>query len=193
MENKKMLNNNEVVFELCHPEAVMPTYANEGDAGMDLYTVEDVVIGAGETKIISTGLKMAMPVGKEAQVRPRSGIASSTRLRVVNTPGTIDCHYRDIVGVAIENTSTNFLEIAEELGLTNYVLMSQNSCKKTYPVDKKAEGFVKNANGTYYIPKGTRIAQLVIADVAQVSISQVDNVLDYEGNRGGGWGHTGVK
>lgn len=182
-----------VYFEKAHEDAVIPTYANPTDAGMDLYTVSDVIINPGETKIISTGLKMVMKPGYEAQIRPRSGIASSTKLRVVNSPGTIDCTYRDIVGVAIQNTSTNFYEIAKELGITEYVMMYEANMHYAYPVDKKDKGFVKNANGAYFIPAGTRIAQMVIAKVAKVKIEECDDVLEVDpSNREGGFGSSGV-
>ena len=84
--------NAEVVsipIELCHPDAKIPTYANIGDAGMDIYALDDYVIAPGETKLIPTGIKVAIPLGYELQVRPKSGRALKTKLRVANTPGTI--------------------------------------------------------------------------------------------------------
>ena len=78
-----------IPIELCHPDAKIPTYANVGDAGMDIYALDDYIIAPGETKLIPTGLKVAIPLGYELQVRPKSGCALKTKLRVANTPGTI--------------------------------------------------------------------------------------------------------
>ncbi len=92
-------------IELCHPDAVLPCYAREGDAGMDVYTVEDVILAGKETKIIKTGFKVVVPEGFELQVRPRSGLSLKTPLRVANSPGTIDSGYRDEVGIVVQNTN----------------------------------------------------------------------------------------
>ena len=78
-----------IPIELCHPNAKIPTYANDTDAGMDVYALEDITIHPGETVLVKTGLKVAIPVGYEIQVRPKSGRALKTKMRVANTPGTI--------------------------------------------------------------------------------------------------------
>ena len=71
--------------------------------------------------------------------------------------------------------------------------MHEANMQQAYPVDSKAPGFVKNANGTYFIPKGTRIAQMVIAKVAPVTIEECDDVLEIDSSdRGGGFGSSGV-
>ena len=74
--------------------AVVPTYGTEDAAGFDFYAIEDVTINAGETKLIKTGIAMAIPSGYEVQVRPRSGMSLKTSFRVANAPGTIDADYR---------------------------------------------------------------------------------------------------
>ena len=94
-----------IPIELCRPEAVMPQYARPGDAGMDVRSMESMVIFPGDTKIIPTGIKVAIPEGYEIQIRPRSGLSLKTGLRVANSPGTIDSGYRDEIGVIIHNTS----------------------------------------------------------------------------------------
>lgn len=75
--------------ELCHENAQMPQYAHVTDAGMDIYAIEDVTIAPGETKLVRTGIKLAIPTGYEIQVRPKSGRAQKTKMRVANSPGTI--------------------------------------------------------------------------------------------------------
>ncbi len=95
----------EVCIELCHRDARLPEYARAGDAGMDIYAVEDCLIEAGVTKIVKTGLKVAVPTGFEIQIRPRSGVSLKTPLRLANSPGTIDVGYRDEIGIIVHNTS----------------------------------------------------------------------------------------
>lgn len=95
-----------IFVECCHPEAKIPQYARFGDAGMDLYAVAEQLILPGQTLLIRTGLKVALPVGYELQVRPRSGLSLKSPLRIANSPGTIDAGYRDEICVIIHNTST---------------------------------------------------------------------------------------
>lgn len=78
-----------VSVEKCRKNAKIPTYANKNDAGCDVYAVENTTIAAGETKIIPTGLKVAIPSGWMISVRPRSGMSAKTGIRVANAPGTI--------------------------------------------------------------------------------------------------------
>lgn len=94
-----------VFIEKCHPEARIPVYSRDGDAGMDVFALYDVKIMPQETVIIKTGLKVAIPEGYEIQIRPRSGLSLKTPLRVPNSPGTIDAGYRDEIGIIITNTS----------------------------------------------------------------------------------------
>lgn len=95
-----------VYIELCDPSAVLPSYAYEGDAGMDIHALEDVEINPNATVIARTGIKVAIPQGYEIQIRPRSGLSLKSPLRIANSPGTIDAGYRDEVGVIIHNSST---------------------------------------------------------------------------------------
>ena len=93
-----------VAVEFCHENAKEPTYANPDDAGCDVYAVEDTLIAPGETKIIPTGLKVAIPAGWMISVRPRSGMSAKTGIRIANAPGTIDTGYRNEVGIILHNT-----------------------------------------------------------------------------------------
>lgn len=95
----------QVFLELCHQEAKMPSYARPGDAGTDLYTIEDLVIKPGETVLVRTGIKVAIPFGYEIQIRPRSGLSLKTPLRVANSPGTIDAGYREEICIIVNNIS----------------------------------------------------------------------------------------
>ena len=83
----------------------LPAFATASSAGMDLraFLVSNIVIAPGERALVPTGLHMALPVGYEAQVRPRSGLAYKHGVTVLNSPGTIDADYRGDVGVILIN------------------------------------------------------------------------------------------
>ena len=84
-------------------DAVVPKYAHDGDAGVDLYSAINLNLKPGERALVPTGLKMAIPCGYEGQVRPKSGLALKHGLTVLNTPGTVDAPYRGEVGVIVIN------------------------------------------------------------------------------------------
>ena len=86
-----------------HENAVIPKYANVGDAGMDIYAIEETTIEPKTTVIIPTGLRMAIPIGYEIQIRPRSGMSCKTKIRVANSIGTIDSGYRGDIGIIFDN------------------------------------------------------------------------------------------
>ena len=97
---------NESSFEL-------PTYATKAASGVDLKAVleDPIVLEPLERKIIGTGLKIALPEGYEAQVRPRSGLAAKQGISVLNAPGTIDADYRGEIGVILVNLSNKAVTI----------------------------------------------------------------------------------
>lgn len=92
-------------FRKIAADAVIPSYAHDGDAGMDVRSVEDLTVPARGRALVHTGLVMLLPPGWEAQVRPRSGLALKSGITVLNTPGTIDSGYRGEVGVILFNSS----------------------------------------------------------------------------------------
>ncbi len=83
----------------------LPAYATGGAAGLDLHAAvsESVILAPGARALVSTGLRIAVPEGYEAQVRPRSGWALREGLGMVNSPGTIDSDYRNVIGVLLIN------------------------------------------------------------------------------------------
>nr|AOE13476.1 deoxyuridine 5'-triphosphate nucleotidohydrolase [uncultured bacterium] len=85
----------------------LPSFATVNSAGVDLRanSVSPITLGPLERTIIGTGLKMALPEGFEAQIRPRSGLAAKHGLSVLNAPGTIDADYRGEIGVILVNLS----------------------------------------------------------------------------------------
>ena len=95
----------EIINRSKHP---LPTYATVASAGMDLRADldEPITLNPLQRTLVPTGLYMALPVGYEAQVRPRSGLALKKGITVLNTPGTIDADYRGQVGVILVNLSS---------------------------------------------------------------------------------------
>jgi dUTP pyrophosphatase len=85
--------------------AVVPAYATEHAAGMDLHAVLDapLTLAPGERALVPTGLALEIPDGFEGQVRPRSGLALRQGIALVNAPGTIDADYRGEVGIIVIN------------------------------------------------------------------------------------------
>ena len=94
----------ELLVRRLHPDAQMPAGAYDGDAGLDLASVEEVVLGPGERHTVATGLAVAIPAGHAGFVQPRSGLAARQGITVVNSPGLIDEGYRGELKVVLLNT-----------------------------------------------------------------------------------------
>jgi len=92
-------------IERLRPDAQLPAYAHgpHEDAGMDLHAVEQVTLEPGVPRLVPTGLRLEIPPGHEAQVRPRSGLALKHAITMPNAPGTIDPGYRGEVRVILLN------------------------------------------------------------------------------------------
>lgn len=166
----------QIPVELCHEDAKLPTYANVTDSGMDVYALDDYTIHPGETRLIPTGIKMAIPHGYEIQVRPKSGRALKTKLRVANTPGTIDAGYRDEICVIVENIEAPIKDII-------------------YDFDDNGNIILRSIlhGSVYFIGKGEKFCQLVLSEVPKAALYVVNNVGEIGENRGGGFGSTGLK
>lgn len=81
----------------------MPNRAHDGDAGVDLFSAEDVELAPGHRALVGTGVAVAVPFGMVGLIHPRSGLASRVGLSIVNSPGTIDAGYRGEIKVALIN------------------------------------------------------------------------------------------
>ena len=88
-----------------HPDAIVPTYAHGGDAGMDLFSVEECEILPMSLKLVKTGIAIELPEGTEGQVRSKSGIALKNGVFVLNSPGTVDESFRGEICVILYNLS----------------------------------------------------------------------------------------
>ncbi len=166
----------QIPVELCHPDAKIPQYANTSDSGMDVYALDDYIIAPGETKLIPTGIKLALPPGYEIQVRPKSGRALKTKLRIANTPGTVDAGYRDEIKVIVENIEPPIKDIE-------------------YDFDDNGTPIIKSIlhGAAYTISKGEKFCQLVLMEVPKAALYRVEQVGEIGENRGGGFGSTGLK
>lgn len=102
----------QVINESHHP---LPQYATVQSAGLDLRANLDtsITLLPMERRLIPTGLRIALPQGYEAQVRPRSGLALKHGITLLNTPGTIDADYRGEIGIILVNLSTESFTIAD--------------------------------------------------------------------------------
>ena len=132
---------NESPFEL-------PAYATISSAGVDLKAFLDHPIDLKplERKIIPTGIKLALPEGYEAQIRPRSGLAAKHGISILNSPGTIDSDYRGEIGVILVNLSNQVFTINRgdriaQLVLTKYEKINWKIIKELPETNRGIGGF----------------------------------------------------
>jgi dUTP pyrophosphatase len=97
----------ELPIQKLRDDAVVPTRAYAGDAGLDLTACERVELGPGERSLVGTGLAIAIPAGYAGYVQPRSGLAAKHGITIVNTPGLVDSGYRGELKVILLNTDAN--------------------------------------------------------------------------------------
>jgi len=116
-----------VEFQRVDPDSTdlpLPRYMTSGSAAMDMAAAVDepVVLKPGETSLIPTGFRMALPEGYEAQIRPRSGLAAKHGVTVLNTPGTIDSDYRGEVKVILANFGHDSFQVVRGLRICQMVI-----------------------------------------------------------------------
>jgi len=103
----------ELPIQRLRADAVVPTRAYAGDAGLDLASCERIELGPGERATVATGLAVAIPDGYAGFVQPRSGLASRHGITIVNTPGLVDSGYRGELKVILLNTDANEAFVVE--------------------------------------------------------------------------------
>ena len=165
----------QVPIELTSENAKIPTYANLGDAAVDLYSPADYTINPGETVIIPCDIKVALPYGYAFLIHPRSGTSAKSKLRVANSVGLIDSQYKGVIGVIIENIEPPIKDI-------------------TYEFDENGRPILTSVlhGKSYTISKGERFAQMRLVEVPTVNFFQVETVAEIGDDRGGGFGSSGV-
>lgn len=152
---------------------VMPEYKTAGAAAMDVCAQEEYTIAPGEKVLIKTGIRLAIPQGYAVLVQPRSGMSLKTKLRIANTPGLIDSDYRGEIGVIMENVDPPIKQIY-------------------FDADGKIQSI--EYGSSYTVGKGERIAQLRLVEAPRMALYEVENLDNYETERGeGGFGSTGTK
>lgn len=129
-----------------------PAKAHADDAAYDLHSRADMELEPMTSTLVPTGLFLELPVGYEAQIRPRSGLALKHNIMLTNSPGTVDAGYRGEVGVIVYN----------------------------------------GGKASFTVRRGDRIAQMVIAKLAEVELEEAETLSETE--RGtGGFGSTGIR
>jgi len=103
-------------------EAIIPKYEYPYDAGLDLASIEEVKIPPGESKLICTGISIELPIGTEAQIRPRSGLALDHQITVLNSPGTVDAGYRGEIRVILINHGKKTFQVAKGMKIAQMVI-----------------------------------------------------------------------
>ena len=111
--------------------AIIPRYAHPGDAGLDLFAIEETQILPGETKLVNTGIAIALPPNTEAQIRPRSGLALKHSVTVLNSPGTIDAGYRGEIGIILINHGKKPFQVTFGMKIAQMVIASIIQAKVT--------------------------------------------------------------
>jgi dUTP pyrophosphatase len=105
------------------PDAVLPSRAYDGDAGLDLPAVEALVLGPGERAVVGTGLAVAVPDGHAGFVQPRSGLAAKHGITIVNAPGLVDSGYRGEVKVVLLNTGDEPFQVEPGMRIAQFVVL----------------------------------------------------------------------
>jgi dUTP pyrophosphatase len=105
------------------PDAVLPTRAYEGDAGLDLPSADALVLAPGERAVVGTGLAVAVPDGHAGFVQPRSGLAAKHGITIVNAPGLVYSGYRGEVKVVLLNTGDEPFEVEPGMRIAQFVVL----------------------------------------------------------------------
>lgn len=171
----------EIGFKRLSDNAILPTKAHASDSGFDLFAANDVIIAPGETVVVPSDIAVQLPQGYEAQVRPRSGITSRTKLRVAI--GTIDNDFTGNVGIIVDNISQKFLH--EETTHTKFMRYVDGSV-----VPPKIGDY--HLHDTYYIEKGTKLAQLVVQPIPATVAVEITVELGDSDRGAAGFGSSGV-
>lgn len=165
----------QVPIEICREGAKAPTYANIGDAAVDLYSTEEYVLNPGEQLIIPIGIKAEIPSGYALLIQPRSGLSAKTKLRICNTPGLIDSGYRGEIGVICENTANKIEDIDYEYDHDGKIIVK--SILRGAPIT---------------IGKGERFAQMRLVEVPTAAYYEIEKVQETARDQNG-FGSSGTK
>lgn len=124
------------------PGAILPTYAHPGNSGLDLHALEEVIVPAGKRCVVRTGIVVEIPVGLEAQVRSRSGLARDHEVVVFNSPGTINSGYHGEILVLLANFGENDFDVLPQMRIAQLVFcnVERVTLRETTEVQTSARG-----------------------------------------------------
>lgn len=127
-------------------DLLIPGYETTGSAGADLKANEDGILQPGQRRLVKTGISIELPLGYEAQVRPRSGLALKHGISMVNTPGTIDSDYRGEIGVILINHGDTPFEYKKgdriaQLVIARYSRAEFQICSSLSETERGSGGF----------------------------------------------------
>ena len=137
----------ELKIKLLYENSKLAEFANSGDAGMDIFSVDRKVIKSGESQLIRTGISIELPKDTEIQIRPKSGLALNNGITLLNSPGTIDEGYRGEIKVIVINHGKNDFLVEEGMKIAQMVLKPIYKVKITkvdsidYETDRGKNGF----------------------------------------------------
>lgn len=113
-----------IPIKILDPRATVPEHAyDEGDAGVDLASIEDLTLLEGQRALVPTGIAVAIPPGYGGFVQPRSGLAAEFGITLTNSPGLIDSNYRGEIRIIIQNTGHSDFEIKSGDRVAQLVIM----------------------------------------------------------------------
>ncbi len=118
-----MLKLKRIKFYKLNQEAILPKYAHEGDAGMDIYSTENVTLLPGEWKKVSCGIQVEIPVGFFGALAPRSGLALKKGLTLLNSWGVIDSGYRGEVCAIVINESKEEVNLPKQTRIAQLIIL----------------------------------------------------------------------
>lgn len=105
-----------------HQDAIIPKFAHDGDAGMDLYSIEEKIIKSKSFDSIRTGINVYLPNNYEGQIRSRSGLAKNNGIFVLNSPGTIDSNYTGEIIIILANFNDKDFNIEKNMRIAQLVI-----------------------------------------------------------------------
>jgi dUTP pyrophosphatase len=136
-----------------HSKHNLPAYSTVFSAGMDIYANldEPVILAPMQRTLIKTGLFIELPIGFEAQIRPRSGLALKKGITVLNTPGTIDADYRGEIGIILINLSSEEFVVNDgericQMIIARHEVVEWEECNELNDTKRGVGGFGHTGN-----------------------------------------------
>ncbi len=130
---------------IAEEDYLIPSYETAGASGADLKSKEDGILNPGERRLIKTGVFIELPIGYEAQVRPRSGLALKHGITMLNSPGTIDSDYRGEIGVIMINHGSEPFTYKKKDRIAQLVISKY--CRAEFKITSSLTETIRGAGG----------------------------------------------